>query len=148
MSVWEDPQEYTLYKQELTRIQNSTPSTPATSSFAPTQIGNSPFITTISTPAPAVSTTPAPMPVTPPAPAPVVPEEPVKEAVVTWTTPEEARAAYESLLREKGITSGMSWKEAVSLIASDIRYTVYILGSLNHRLYVLLVSVNKCLVSL
>ena len=75
-------------------------------------------------------------------------EEPVKEIKPTWTTPEEARAAYESLLREKDITSGMSWKEAVSLIASDIRYTVQALGSLNHRHYELLVNESKCSVSL
>ena len=42
---------------------------------------------------------------------------------MTWSTPEEARAAFENLLREKGITSSTPWKEAVTLIASDIRYT-------------------------
>lgn len=75
-------------------------------------------------------------------------EEPEKKIVATWNTPEEARAAYESLLREKGITSGMSWKEAVSLIASDIRYTVMVLISLNDRHCVLQVSVSRFSVSL
>ena len=119
-----------MYKAELARLQASSAAV-STGSFTPTPVGNSPFITTISSAAPALSpTTPAtstvsPAALSPASPQPVEPvrKAPVVEQRVTWSTPEEARAAFENLLREKGITSSTPWKEAVTLIASDIRYT-------------------------
>lgn len=142
VSVWEEPEELRLYKAELARIQNtsttaSTTSATSTNTFIPTPIENSPFITTISASTPTTPSAGLSSPISTSIPSaatsfsspssPTVTmstsKQPVVEQKITWSTPEEARAAYESLLRDKGIKSKTTWKEAVTLIASDIRYT-------------------------
>ena len=53
--------------------------------------------------------------------SPVVEKE---QPQITWSTPEEARQAFEALLKETIQTPSMTWKEAVPLLTKDIRFTV------------------------
>ena len=148
ISVWEEPRELKAYKAELARLQQQSADSPRDSrlapaaaqpaaTFTPHAISNSPFIATISTvstvstneaasaPAssnpPSAASQPAAEPAAQPSPA-GSPSAP--PAVATWSTPSEAKAAFQSLLREVVTHPSMSWKEAVPLLTGDIRYTV------------------------
>lgn len=44
--------------------------------------------------------------------------------IPTWNTAAEARAAFESLLKEVVVNPSTSWKEAVPQLMRDIRFTV------------------------
>ena len=151
ISVWEEPRELKAYKAELARLQQQSADSPRDSrlapaapqpaaTFTPHAISNSPFIATISTvstvstvstneaasaPAssnpPSAASQPAAEPAAQPSPAGSPSASP---AVATWSTPSEAKAAFQSLLREVVTHPSMSWKEAVPLLTGDIRYTV------------------------
>lgn len=132
VSVWEEPEELKQYKAKLADLQSQrrvtcSPSrlVPDTGApFAQQPIGNSPFIATIQAPVKRTS----PLRVAPvaasPEPAPVVPAAKSVAQVKTWKTEEEAREAFESLLRETVTRPSMSWKEVVPQLTKDIRYTV------------------------
>ena len=148
LSVWEEPRELADYRRQLAALQPSRTSSPREShtavptaspaaTFTPHAIGNSPFITTISTvstvstvstkgsseasapPSSQPSAQPSVEP-SPPSPSPSSPREPP-----SWSTPAEAKAAFESLLREV-VKRPLVWKEAVPLLTGDLRYTVRI----------------------
>lgn len=131
MSVWEEPEELKQYKAKLSDLQAQrriarTPSRlvpDATASFTQQPVGNSPFIATIQAPVTRTSPVRA-APVASPEPAPEVPAAKPAAQVKTWKTEAEARAAFESLLRETVTRPSMSWKEVVPLLTKDIRYTV------------------------
>lgn len=131
MSVWEEPEELKQYKAKLSDLQAQrriarTPSRlvpDATASFTQQPVGNSPFIATIQAPVTRTSPVRA-APVALPEPAPEVPAAKPAAQVKTWKTEAEARAAFESLLRETVTRPSMSWKEVVPLLTKDIRYTV------------------------
>lgn len=131
MSVWEEPEELKQYKAKLSDLQAQrriarTPShlvPDATASFTQQPVGNSPFIATIQAPVTRTSPVRA-APVASPEPAPEVPAAKPAAQVKTWKTEAEARAAFESLLRETVTRPSMSWKEVVPLLTKDIRYTV------------------------
>lgn len=129
--MWEEPEELKQYKAKLSDLQaqRHTVRTPsrlvpdATASFTQQPVGNSPFIATIQ--APVTRTSPArAAPAASPEPAPEVPAAKPAAQVKTWKTEAEARAAFESLLRETVTRPSMSWKEVVPLLTKDIRYTV------------------------
>ena len=151
ISVWEEPRELKAYKAELARLQQQSADSPRDSrlapaasqpaaTFTPHAISNSPFIATISTVStvstvstneaasaaassnpPSAASQPAAEPAAQPSPAGSPSASP---AVATWSTPSEAKAAFQSLLREVVTHPSMSWKEAVPLLTGDIRYTV------------------------
>lgn len=131
MSVWEEPEELKQYKAKLSDLQAQrriarTPSRlvpDATASFTQQPVGNSPFIATIQAPVTRTSPVRA-APVASPEPAPEVPAAKPAAQVKTWKTEAEARAAFESLLRETVTRPSISWKEVVPLLTKDIRYTV------------------------
>ena len=131
MSVWEEPEELKQYKAKLSDLQAQrriarTPSRlvpDATASFTQQPVGNSPFIAPIQAPVTRTSPVRA-APVASPEPAPEVPAAKPAAQVKTWKTEAEARAAFESLLRETVTRPSMSWKEVVPLLTKDIRYTV------------------------
>lgn len=131
MSVWEEPEELKQYRAKLSDLQAQrriarTPSRlvpDATASFTQQPVGNSPFIATIQAPVTRTSPVRA-APVASPEPAPEVPAAKPAAQVKTWKTEAEARAAFESLLRETVTRPSMSWKEVVPLLTKDIRYTV------------------------
>ena len=129
--MWEEPEELKQYKAKLSDLQAQrriarTPSRlvpDATASFTQQPVGNSPFIATIQAPVTRTSPVRA-APVALPEPAPEVPAAKPAAQVKTWKTEAEARAAFESLLRETVTRPSMSWKEVVPLLTKDIRYTV------------------------
>lgn len=129
--MWEEPEELKQYKAKLSDLQAQrriarTPSRlvpDATASFTQQPVGNSPFIATIQAPVTRTSPVRA-APVASPEPAPEVPVAKPAAQVKTWKTEAEARAAFESLLRETVTRPSMSWKEVVPLLTKDIRYTV------------------------
>ena len=129
--MWEEPEELKQYKAKLSDLQAQrriarTPSRlvpDATASFTQQPVGNSPFIATIQAPVTRTSPVRA-APVASPEPAPEVPAAKPAAQVKTWKTEAEARAAFESLLRETVTRPSMSWKEVVPLLTKDIRYTV------------------------
>lgn len=129
--MWEEPEELKQYKAKLSDLQAQrriarTPSRlvpDATASFTQQPVGNSPFIATIQAPVTRTSPVRA-APVASPEPAPEVPVAKPAAQVKTWKTEAEARAAFESLLREMVTRPSMSWKEVVPLLTKDIRYTV------------------------
>lgn len=129
--MWEEPEELKQYKAKLSDLQAQrrivrTPShlvPDATASFTQQPVGNSPFIATIQAPVTRTSPVRA-APVASPEPAPEVPAAKPAAQVKTWKTEAEARAAFESLLRETVTRPSMSWKEVVPLLTKDIRYTV------------------------
>lgn len=129
--MWEEPEELKQYKAKLSDLQAQrriarTPShlvPDATASFTQQPVGNSPFIATIQAPITRTSPVRA-APVASPEPAPEVPAAKPAAQVKTWKTEAEARAAFESLLRETVTRPSMSWKEVVPLLTKDIRYTV------------------------
>ena len=129
--MWEEPEELKQYKAKLSDLQAQrriarTPShlvPDATASFTQQPVGNSPFIATIQAPVTRTSPVRA-APVASPEPAPEVPVAKPAAQVKTWKTEAEARAAFESLLRETVTRPSMSWKEVVPLLTKDIRYTV------------------------
>lgn len=129
--MWEEPEELKQYKAKLSDLQAQrriarTPSRlvpDATASFTQQPVGNSPFIATIQAPVTRTSPVRA-APVASPEPAPEVPAAKPAAQVKTWKTEVEARAAFESLLRETVTRPSMSWKEVVPLLTKDIRYTV------------------------
>lgn len=131
MSVWEEPEELKQYKAKLSDLQAQrriarTPSRlvpDATASFTQQPVGNSPFIATIQAPVTRTSPVRA-APVASPELAPEVPAAKPAAQVKTWKTEAEARAAFESLLRETVTRPSISWKEVVPLLTKDIRYTV------------------------
>lgn len=132
--MWEEPEELKQYKAKLADLQSQrrvacSPSRLVPDAGAPfTQqpIGNSPFIATIQAPvkraSPLRAARTAPVAASP-EPAPVIPAKPAAQ-VKTWKTEEEAREAFESLLRETVTRPSMSWKEVVPQLTKDIRYTV------------------------
>ena len=132
MSVWEEPEELKQYKAKLADLQSQrhvvrSPSRLVPDTGAPfTQqpIGNSPFIATIQAPVKRASPLRAAPVAASPEPAPVVPAAKPAAQVKTWKTEEEAREAFESLLRETVTRPSMSWKEVVPQLTKDIRYTV------------------------
>ena len=75
-----------------------------------------------------------------------VEEKPVQK--VTWSTPTEARAAFESLLREVIKVPNTSWKDAVPQLTGDIRFTVCPAGIVDIRLLARQASGNRFLVNL
>ena len=85
---------------------------------------NTPFIPTVSAstvnPAPVLTPEPVLSPQREPSPE-VEKESPV---IPTWSTAAEARAAFESLLKEVVVNPSTSWKEAVPQLMRDIRFTV------------------------
>ena len=129
--MWEEPEELKQYKAKLSDLQaqrriarTPSPLVPdATASFTQQPVGNSPFIATIQAPITRTSPVRA-APVASPEPAPEVPAAKPAAQVKTWKTEAEARAAFESLLRETVTRPSMSWKEVVPLLTKDIRYTV------------------------
>lgn len=129
--MWEEPEELKQYKAKLSDLQAQrriarTPSRlvpDATASFTQQPVGNSPFIATIQAPVTRTSPVRA-APVASPEPAPEVPAAKPAAQAKTWKTEAEARAAFESLLRETVTRPSMSWKEVVPLLTKDIRYTV------------------------
>lgn len=129
--MWEEPEELKQYKAKLSDLQAQrriarTPSRlvpDATASFTQQPVGNSPFIATIQAPVTRTSPVRA-APVASPEPAPEVPAAKPAAQVKTWKTEAEARAAFESLLRETVTRPSISWKEVVPLLTKDIRYTV------------------------
>ena len=129
--MWEEPEELKQYKAKLSDLQAQrriarTPSRlvpDATASFTQQPVGNSPFIATIQAPVTRTSPVRA-APVASPEPASEVPAAKPAAQVKTWKTEAEARAAFESLLRETVTRPSMSWKEVVPLLTKDIRYTV------------------------
>lgn len=129
--MWEEPEELKQYKAKLSDLQAQrriarTPSRlvpDATASFTQQPVGNSPFIATIQAPVARTSPVRA-APAASPQPAPEVPAAKPAAQVKTWKTEAEARAAFESLLRETVTRPSMSWKEVVPLLTKDIRYTV------------------------
>ena len=129
--MWEEPEELKQYKAKLSDLQAQrriarTPShlvPDATASFTQQPVGNSPFIATIQAPVTRTSPVRA-APVASPELAPEMPAAKPAAQVKTWKTEAEARAAFESLLRETVTRPSMSWKEVVPLLTKDIRYTV------------------------
>ena len=153
ISVWEEPQELKTYRAQLARLQQQTAAAPPAATFAAHAIGDSPFIPTISTvstvstvstnasesadaatgsAAGTATSTEESAPLGDSGASPAGASSPGEKesskepsaGKATWTTPEEAKAAFESLLREVVTHPSMSWKEAVPLLTGDIRYTV------------------------
>ena len=100
---------------------------PAVASFFPADSAlpqNTPFIPTVSAPAVESSAAFTPEPVVSPKPEPSPEVEAGSAVIPTWSNAVEARAAFESLLKEVVVNPSTSWKEAVPQLMRDIRFTV------------------------
>ena len=91
-----------------------------TSSYTSQPFQNSPFIATVTTNSPSSEHIPQVKTME----IETVPVVEKEQPQITWSTPEEARQAFESLLKEMIQSPSMTWKEAVPLLTKDIRFTV------------------------